>query len=215
MFKVNPTWWYLQFCLQSANLSFVHHRKKMSMSQGYLRLYKPRHRYSELHCIRVADAFVQSKCAFKVNRNKSQILSEFLREKSELLHKCFFFSSHCVFLLQMSAPRVKPQTHMFMCPNPWLLFVLLTGVFEVSCRVTDHFSAGMRLRYKVNYCPQNKGKHMHEYTEPTKIVQYFISAEEIEWDYSPERHWELEKHLATSEERCVSKIIACWCISES
>lgn len=63
----------------------------------------------------------------------------------------------------------------------------------------------MRLQYRVNPCPQHKVKHMH--TEPKNIVQYFISAEEIEWDYSPERHWELEKHQATSGDRCVSKII--------
>ncbi|XP_076606556.1 ferroxidase HEPHL1 [Chaetodon auriga] len=72
------------------------------------------------------------------------------------------------------------------------------GVYEVSCRVTDHYSAGMRQQYRVNLCPQHKGKHTH--TEPTKIVQYFISAEEIEWDYSPERDWELEKHHTTSED---------------
>lgn len=79
-------------------------------------------------------------------------------------------------------------------------------MYEVSCRVTDHYSAGMRQHYKVNVCPEHKVKHTH--TEPTKIVQYFISAEELEWDYSPERHWELEKHLSVSEERCLMAIFA-------
>uniref|UniRef100_A0A4W6DC74 ferroxidase n=1 Tax=Lates calcarifer TaxID=8187 RepID=A0A4W6DC74_LATCA len=78
----------------------------------------------------------------------------------------------------------------FMQPNT-------PGVYEVSCRVTDHYSAGMRQRYRVDYCPGKKVKNTQ--TQPTKIVQYFISAEEIEWDYSPERHWELENH-ATSED---------------
>ncbi|XP_042355305.1 ferroxidase HEPHL1 [Plectropomus leopardus] len=73
------------------------------------------------------------------------------------------------------------------------------GVYEVSCRVTDHFSAGMRQQYKVNLCPQHKLKLTHT-GGPTKIVQYFISAEEIEWDYSPSRQWELEKHHATFED---------------
>ncbi|XP_035522767.1 ferroxidase HEPHL1 [Morone saxatilis] len=73
------------------------------------------------------------------------------------------------------------------------------GLYEVSCRVTDHYSAGMRQQYRVNLCQHHKMKHTR--TEPTKIVQYFISAEEIEWDYSPERNWELEKHHPTSEER--------------
>uniref|UniRef100_A0A8C4NLE0 ferroxidase n=1 Tax=Dicentrarchus labrax TaxID=13489 RepID=A0A8C4NLE0_DICLA len=62
-----------------------------------------------------------------------------------------------------------------------------------------HYSAGMRQQYRVNLCQHHKMKHTH--TEPTKIVQYFISAEEIEWDYSPERDWELEKHHPISEER--------------
>lgn len=86
------------------------------------------------------------------------------------------------------------------------LLFFLTGVYEVSCRVTDHYSAGMRQQYKVKQCP---GKQMkHKDTEPTKIVRYFISAEELEWDYSPERDWELEKHHGTLENRCVSTIIA-------
>ncbi|XP_040006415.1 ferroxidase HEPHL1 isoform X2 [Xiphias gladius] len=72
------------------------------------------------------------------------------------------------------------------------------GVYEVSCRITDHYSAGMRQQYRVSYCPGHKLNHTH--AEPTKIVQYFISAEEIEWDYSPKRDWELENYQATSED---------------
>uniref|UniRef100_A0A3Q0S217 ferroxidase n=1 Tax=Amphilophus citrinellus TaxID=61819 RepID=A0A3Q0S217_AMPCI len=72
------------------------------------------------------------------------------------------------------------------------------GVYEVSCRVTDHYSAGMRQQYKVKQCPGKKIKHKD--TEPTKVVRYFISAEEIEWDYSPKRDWELEKHHGTPED---------------
>lgn len=82
-----------------------------------------------------------------------------------------------------------------------LFFAVFTGVYEVSCRVTDHYSAGMRQQYRVNLCQKSKVKHTH--AQPTKIVQYFISAEEIEWDYSPERDWEVEKHHSSSEDRCV------------
>ncbi|XP_029957075.1 hephaestin-like protein 1 [Salarias fasciatus] len=74
----------------------------------------------------------------------------------------------------------------------------VVGVHEVSCRVTDHYSAGMRQIYRVNHCPHKKVKHTQ--TQPTKIVQYFISADEVEWDYSPERDWEFEKHHVTSED---------------
>ena len=76
-------------------------------------------------------------------------------------------------------------------------------MYEISCRVTDHYSAGMRQQYRVNLCPQHKLK-LTNTEQPTKIVQYFISAEEIEWDFSPERDWELEKHHCKLEDRCVS-----------
>uniref|UniRef100_A0AAQ5ZYP3 ferroxidase n=1 Tax=Amphiprion ocellaris TaxID=80972 RepID=A0AAQ5ZYP3_AMPOC len=71
------------------------------------------------------------------------------------------------------------------------------GFFEVSCRLTDHYSAGMRQHYRVNQCPGKKVKRTN--TEPTNTVQYFISAEEIEWDYSPTRDWEREIHHGTLE----------------
>uniref|UniRef100_A0A669BJI4 ferroxidase n=1 Tax=Oreochromis niloticus TaxID=8128 RepID=A0A669BJI4_ORENI len=66
------------------------------------------------------------------------------------------------------------------------------GVYEVSCTVIDHYSGGMRQQYKVNQCPGKKVNH--KYTKLNKTARYFISAEEIEWDYSPKRDWELEKH---------------------
>lgn len=84
------------------------------------------------------------------------------------------------------------------------IFLFLEGVFEVSCRTTDHYSAGMRHRYKVDACPDKKVRHAN--AEPTRVVKYFISAEEMEWDYSPERVWELEKHNASAEDRCVSEV---------
>lgn len=73
------------------------------------------------------------------------------------------------------------------------------GVYEVNCRVTDHYSAGMRQQYRVNLCPNSNFKPAH--TKPTKIVQYFIAAVEIEWDYSPQREWELELYQTTEEDR--------------
>lgn len=72
-------------------------------------------------------------------------------------------------------------------------------MYEVNCRVTDHYSAGMRQQYRVSLCPQRGFKHAR--TAPTKVVQYFISAEEIEWDFSPRRDWELELYHTTEENR--------------
>lgn len=79
-------------------------------------------------------------------------------------------------------------------------------MYEVNCRVTDHYSAGMRQQYVVDKCPGKTWKHTQ--TKPTKTVQYFISAEEIEWDFSPDRAWELEKHHTTAEDRCVREMVA-------
>uniref|UniRef100_A0A8C7JP09 ferroxidase n=1 Tax=Oncorhynchus kisutch TaxID=8019 RepID=A0A8C7JP09_ONCKI len=73
------------------------------------------------------------------------------------------------------------------------------GVFEVSCRVTDHYNGGMRQQYSVKPCsPESKVKHTH--SRASSVVRYYISAEEVEWDYSPNRAWELEKHHATEED---------------
>ncbi|XP_056141515.1 ferroxidase HEPHL1 [Lampris incognitus] len=72
-----------------------------------------------------------------------------------------------------------------------------TGVFEVSCGTTDHFSAGMRAQYTVKDCSGHNVPKTHK--EPTKVVRYFISAEEVEWDYSPDRAWELENYNTTAD----------------
>lgn len=84
-------------------------------------------------------------------------------------------------------------------PGFYWFYCVPTGVYEVSCRVTDHYSAGMRQQYRVSLCPQSNFKHSRP--APTKITQHFISAEEIEWDYSPQRNWELELYHTTEEDR--------------
>ncbi|KAM8835976.1 ferroxidase HEPHL1 [Synchiropus picturatus] len=71
------------------------------------------------------------------------------------------------------------------------------GLFQVSCRVTDHFSGGMRHQYRVRRCSEARPRSR---PPPTRTVQYFISAEEVEWDYSPSRGWELEKLHATLQD---------------
>ncbi|CAL8267923.1 unnamed protein product [Merluccius merluccius] len=68
----------------------------------------------------------------------------------------------------------------------------LMGTFLVACRVTDHYSAGMRHQYQVDRCP---GRTVTPETHnPTKVITYYISTEETEWDYSPDRTWEMENH---------------------
>lgn len=80
-----------------------------------------------------------------------------------------------------------------------VFYCVPAGVYEVNCLVTDHYSAGMRQQYRVNHCHQNNFIYKHR--DPTKIVQYFISAEEIEWDYSPQRDWELKLYHTSEDDR--------------
>ncbi|XP_036392053.1 hephaestin-like protein 1a [Megalops cyprinoides] len=70
------------------------------------------------------------------------------------------------------------------------------GTFEVSCRTSDHYLGGMRQHYSVKRCQPRDVQHT---SAALSIVQYFIAAEEVVWDYSPSRAWELEKHNASEE----------------
>lgn len=75
-----------------------------------------------------------------------------------------------------------------------------TGMLELSCRVTDHYIGGMRQLYEVRWCRQTSGT-LTAWPVPSSlrsVVQYFISAEEVEWDYAPDRTWELQKHNTTN-----------------
>ncbi|XP_075719753.1 ceruloplasmin-like [Rhinoderma darwinii] len=59
------------------------------------------------------------------------------------------------------------------------------GVFNVECMTTDHYTGGMRQHYTVKSC--NKKNSTFQYA---RKVTYYIAAEEVEWDYSPNRIWE-------------------------
>ncbi|XP_062409279.1 ferroxidase HEPHL1-like isoform X2 [Sardina pilchardus] len=76
-----------------------------------------------------------------------------------------------------------------------------SGNFSVSCRTTDHFVAGMKQNYIVSPCASSTHTHTHTHTPSlTPSAHYFLSAEEVEWDYAPNRAWELEKHNSTAED---------------
>ncbi|CAM4556627.1 unnamed protein product [Leuciscus chuanchicus] len=69
------------------------------------------------------------------------------------------------------------------------------GEFELSCRTTDHYKSGMRQHYTVKTCSKTPAPESF-----TSTVQYYIAAEEVLWNYAPNRTWELEKHMATLED---------------
>lgn len=76
---------------------------------------------------------------------------------------------------------------------------MIVGVFEVSCLVSDHHVGGMRQLYRV-MGSEDEDLSVLE----SEIVEYFICAEEVEWDYSPDRTWELQNFNTTEENRSVN-----------
>ncbi|XP_072897676.1 ceruloplasmin [Hemitrygon akajei] len=67
------------------------------------------------------------------------------------------------------------------------------GTFEISCKTTDHYAGGMKQFYKVDKCT------WFSFPEVYHEKKYYIAAVEIEWDYSPSRKWELERHMFHDE----------------
>eukprot|EP00079_Xenopus_tropicalis_P012612 XP_002939767.2 PREDICTED: hephaestin-like protein 1 [Xenopus tropicalis] len=70
-----------------------------------------------------------------------------------------------------------------------------TGAFEVSCQTTNHYANGMKQIYQVDLCNDSNTDQQYG-----TMRTYFIAAEELEWDYSPDRTWELQKHTFTEGE---------------
>ncbi|XP_055986016.1 hephaestin [Sorex fumeus] len=66
-----------------------------------------------------------------------------------------------------------------------------TGTFEIYCEESNHREAGMKAIYNVSQCPGHKTTPRQRYQAART---YYIMAEEIEWDYCPDRKWELEWH---------------------
>ncbi|KAM9042104.1 hephaestin isoform 4-T4 [Megaptera novaeangliae] len=65
------------------------------------------------------------------------------------------------------------------------------GTFEIYCQAGSHREAGMRAIYNVSQCPGRQANPRQRY-QAARI--YYIMAEEMEWDYCPDRSWELEWH---------------------
>ncbi|XP_007535657.2 hephaestin [Erinaceus europaeus] len=65
------------------------------------------------------------------------------------------------------------------------------GIFEIYCQEGVHREAGMRAIYNVSQCPGHQTMS-HQHYQASRI--YYIMAEEVEWDYCPDRSWELEWH---------------------
>ncbi|XP_069896328.1 hephaestin isoform X2 [Dipodomys merriami] len=65
------------------------------------------------------------------------------------------------------------------------------GTFEIYCQSGNHREAGMKAIYNVSQCSGHQASPRQHY-QASRI--YYIMAEEVEWDYCPDRTWELEWH---------------------
>ncbi|XP_065702341.1 hephaestin [Patagioenas fasciata] len=71
-----------------------------------------------------------------------------------------------------------------------------SGTFEIYCQTSNHYQAGMRERYSVSKCGKRDPAPAPQYKG---VRTYYIVAEEVEWDYAPDRSWERERHSGSVE----------------
>ncbi|XP_046540857.1 ceruloplasmin-like [Equus quagga] len=72
-----------------------------------------------------------------------------------------------------------------------------TGIFDVVCMTAEHYTGGMKDKYRVRECLE-PSPDQTQYQEEKTI---YIAAEEIVWDYSPSRKWEKELHRLQGENK--------------
>ncbi|XP_026558869.1 hephaestin isoform X2 [Pseudonaja textilis] len=72
------------------------------------------------------------------------------------------------------------------------------GIFDVYCQTSNHYQNGMRGRYSVRQCGEEAYFPGRQYGT---VRTFYIMAEEMEWDYAPDRSWESERHNSSGEER--------------
>uniref|UniRef100_A0A8C4V4Q9 Ceruloplasmin n=1 Tax=Falco tinnunculus TaxID=100819 RepID=A0A8C4V4Q9_FALTI len=70
------------------------------------------------------------------------------------------------------------------------------GIFEIYCQTSNHYQAGMREHYSVSKCGKRDPAPAPQYK---RVRTYYIVAEEVVWDYMPDRSWERERHNHSAE----------------
>nr|XP_009675609.1 PREDICTED: hephaestin isoform X2 [Struthio camelus australis] len=93
--------------------------------------------------------------------------------------------------LQMNGMR-KDSTNLF--PHTFATTFMQPdnkGIFEIYCQTSNHYHAGMRGHYSVSKCSKRDPAPALQYKG---VRTYYIMAEEVEWDYAPDRRWERERH---------------------
>ncbi|XP_053551468.1 ceruloplasmin-like [Bombina bombina] len=87
--------------------------------------------------------------------------------------------------LPKEVPPPPPMATTESCSFHWKL-----GLFDIKCMTTDHYTGGMKQHYRVKSC----GWQRPTFEIPCTKT-YYIAAEEVEWDYSPNRTWEHEMYM--------------------
>uniref|UniRef100_A0A670YAF9 ferroxidase n=1 Tax=Pseudonaja textilis TaxID=8673 RepID=A0A670YAF9_PSETE len=78
-----------------------------------------------------------------------------------------------------------------------------TGTFQVACRTFEHFTGGMKQWYNVKSCGKSSSDdHRHHGTVRT----YYVAAEEVEWDYAPNKTWAEKKMEGMSQKESYGHI---------
>uniref|UniRef100_A0A8D2PZT0 ferroxidase n=1 Tax=Varanus komodoensis TaxID=61221 RepID=A0A8D2PZT0_VARKO len=72
------------------------------------------------------------------------------------------------------------------------------GTFEVYCQTGNHYQSGMRGLFSVRQCGR-KGARLHG-QRYERVRTFYVMAEEVDWDYSPGRSWELERYNSSAED---------------
>ncbi|XP_061862541.1 hephaestin isoform X2 [Colius striatus] len=70
------------------------------------------------------------------------------------------------------------------------------GTFEIYCQTSNHYQAGMREYYSVSSCGNKDPAPAPKYQ---RVRTYYLVAEEVVWDYAPDRAWERERHNHSTE----------------
>ncbi|KAJ7310482.1 hypothetical protein JRQ81_007404 [Phrynocephalus forsythii] len=69
------------------------------------------------------------------------------------------------------------------------------GTFHVYCQTSNHYQSGMRGSYSVLPCAKRAPFHDPRYK---RVRTIYLMAVEVEWDYAPDRSWELERHNSSA-----------------
>uniref|UniRef100_A0A8C5SYN9 ferroxidase n=1 Tax=Laticauda laticaudata TaxID=8630 RepID=A0A8C5SYN9_LATLA len=71
------------------------------------------------------------------------------------------------------------------------------GTFDVYCQTSNHYQNGMRGSYSVRQCGEEA---YFPGRQDGTVRTFYIMAEEMEWDYAPDRSWESGRHNSSGEE---------------